>query len=161
MQAPQSDLIGLSIPTYSDPIPTMYLLAFSPNADKLAWQLQVSSGKVSESFFSKTFPPKNSHQVHVSRTGHSSVLQAFVWRSRCLKQDDPAPKTISLSLTCFPPPQVAEHVLHSVHWVGEYGHGQRSELQLWTIITFSWKHEWPTLLTTLLNLVCTPWPSQV
>ena len=37
------------------------------------------------------------------------MLQALVWRSRCLKQDDLAPKTISLTLCWSPPPHVTEH----------------------------------------------------
>ena len=159
MQAPHSDSTGMSMSTYSDPIPTKYFAAFVGRTEKLEWQLQLDSVKFS--FFSKTSPPKNSHQVQMSRSGHSSKLQGLVWRSRCLKQEDLAPKTTSLSLCWSPPPHVTEQALHSVHWVGVKGQGHGSELQLCTIVTFSRKQEAPMLLTTLLLLVCAPWLPQV
>ena len=86
------------------------------------------------------------------------MLQVLVWRADCLKQEAPTPRIASLDLVCSPPPQLAEHSVHSLHWVGRCGQGQGSVLQLLTRVRFWTKQEVPWLTTNLLVLSSTPSP---
>ena len=103
-----------------------------------------------------TFPSKNSHQEHLS--GQEYMLHVFVWTAACLKQEAPDPRIASLDLLCVPPPQLAEHAVHSLHWVATCGQGQGFVLQLLTTVRFWTKQTVPWLATNLLVLASTPSP---
>ena len=75
----------------------------------------------------KTSPPTNSLQTQVSQFW---MLQALICTASSLKQDALAPKMASLVLLWLPPPQLAEHWVHSLQGMGASGQGHGSLLQL-------------------------------
>ena len=75
----------------------------------------------------KTSPPANSLQTQVSQFW---MLQALICTASSLKQDALAPKMASLVLLWLPPPQLAEHWVHSLQGTGASGQGHGSLLQL-------------------------------
>ena len=75
----------------------------------------------------KTSPPANSLQTQVTQFW---MLQALICTASSLKQDALAPKMASLVLLWLPPPQLAEHWVHSLQDIGASGQAHGSLLQL-------------------------------